>query len=660
MFVDIGYYALFGAVLLTVWSIGAFLIGGMLKQAHWVRSGERALHLVTVITLACTAILVHAIHAEDYSVAYVAQVSDKALPQVYKLTALWAGMDGSMLLWLAVLAVYTSACLWSLRNRHREMVPWIGLTLAVVTLFWVAMLVFQTHPLRRLDFLPADGKGMNPSLQNYWMAIHPPTLYLGYVGLTVPFAFAIGALVSGRLDETWIRLVRRWTLFPWVALGIGMIFGGRWAYEEIGWGGYWAWDPVENASFMPWLTATAFLHSVMVQERRGMFKVWNLILVIASFVLSIFGTFLTRSGIVESVHSFAQSDIGSWFLAFVILTSAVSAGLIYYRLPSLRAVHRIDSLLSREFSFMLNNLALVAICLVTLFLTMYAPISELFVGERWTVGAPAFNQVNGKLALFLLVLTGIGPVIAWRRASLRSLQRSFLAPTIAAALVVVGLYAFGFDQPLALVSWGGAAFVTWCIGAEFHRGARVVSAHRDVNYFSGLRALISRNRRRYGGYIVHLAVAMFFIGVAGMLFKEQREVNLAVGESVTVHGHVVRYEEPLRFRVPGSNVYSVRLSVAKEGQQVAELRPEFKIHDKFPEPEKDVAIHQTMSGDLYAILGQVVDPDDPRVTLQVLWNPLVAWVWGAGWLLLFGTAVCAWPDPAPAKRASAKRRQEAA
>ena len=535
MLVDIGYYLLFGIALLSLWSCGAFVVGGSLRSEAWTRSGERAVHVITALTFVCSVILIGAILAQDYSVAYVAQVSDRSLPGIYKFTAFWAGMDGSMLLWLLMLALYCTAALWSLRGSHRDMVPWIGLALGVVTLFWSSLLAFEANPLQRLDFIPEDGRGMNPALQNYWMAIHPPTLYIGYVGLTVPFAFAIGALVSGRLDETWIRLVRRWMLLPWLALGIGMLFGGRWAYEEIGWGGYWAWDPVENASFMPWLTATAFLHSVMVQERRGMFKVWNLVLVIASFALSIFGTFLTRSGIVESVHSFANSDIGYWFLSFVILTAAISAGLIYYRLPSLEAEHRIDSLLSREFSFMLNNLALVAICLVTLFLTLYPPITEYFVGERWTVGIPAYNDVNGKLALLLLILTGVGPVIAWRRASLRSLQRSFLAPIIFAVVVTGVLLAFGIRNPIALAAWSACAFVTWCILAEFHRGARVVAAHRDVSYLSGLSGLIGRNRRRYGGYIVHLAMVMFFLGVAGIKYAGFVKPGSGLRVDVKVH-----------------------------------------------------------------------------------------------------------------------------
>lgn len=660
MLVDVAFYLLLGAVLLGALAAGAFLLGGVLREDAYTKAGERAIHATTACVAFCSFALIRATFLQDYSVSYVAQVSDRALPGVYKFTAFWAGMNGSMLMWLLFLCAYASAATWSLRGRLRDMAPWIGLAQAVVILFFAMLVAFMANPLERLPFVPDDGQGMNPALQNYWMAIHPPTLYLGYVGLTVPFAFAIGALATGRLGDDWIRAVRRWVLWAWLCLGVGMVFGGHWAYVELGWGGYWAWDPVENASFMPWLAATAFLHSVMVQERRGMFRVWNLALILAAFALSVFGTFITRSGIVESVHSFARSPIGPWFLFFVVAIVAVSVGLLYWRWPLLGSAHRIDSLVSREFGFVLNNLLFVSVCLVTLFLTMYAPISEWLTGERWTVGASAYNEINGTLGLLLLALTGAGPVISWRRASARSLRRSLAAPVVVGALTAAVLVAVGIREPMPLATWSLVAFTTWCILGEFHRGARVVAAHRGVGYAAGLIGLFGRNRRRYGGYVVHLAVVMFFLGVAGMTFREEAEALLSPGDSLHVHGHEVTYVGPAPYRGPGSDVYSVRLAVSREGRHVAELRPEFKIHDKFPEPEKDVAIHQTAAGDLYAILAQPVRPTDPTAKVQVLWNPLVAWIWWSSYVLIAGTLVCAWPDGRRRAAARSEGRARAA
>ena len=653
MLVDVAFYLTFALVLMSFWAACAFLGGGLLKSETWTASGRRGLWSVLALAGVCTAILIRAMFEGDYSVAYVAQVSDRALPAPYKFSAFWASMDGSMLMWLLFLAGYAALAVHSLKGKHDELAPWAGFMLALNCLFWAGLIAFDTNPFERLPFTPADGKGMNPALQNYWMAIHPPTLYLGYTGLAVPFSLAFAALVTGRLDLGWIRAVRRWMLAPWLALGVGMIFGARWAYEEIGWGGYWAWDPVENASLMPWLLATAYLHSVMIQERRGLFRIWNVALVMGAFILSMLGTFITRSGVVESVHSFARSSTSPWFLGFVVLSVALSVGLIFYRWPDLKTTHSIDSLVSREFSFMLNNLGFVAISLAVLVMTLWAPISELFTGDRFVLGPPAFNASIGPLAVILLFLTGIGPVIAWRKASARSLRRSFLAPASAAIVSALALVLAGIREPLAVSCWSGVVFVTWCILEEFHRGARVVGQNRGIGYARGLMQLVARNRRRYGGYLVHLAVAAFFLGVAGMIYDEKAEIVMSPGETASIHGFDITYSGPVSYRGPGSDVYSVALAVAKDGRPVTELRPEFKIHDKFPEPEKDVAIHQTALGDLYAILGQPVDPNDPRAKLQFKWNPLVAWVWLSCYLLIFGTAICAWPDGR--RRASAVR-----
>ncbi len=656
MLVDVGYYLLQALVLLAAWAACAYLLAGVLGSDRWLRSGRRAVLAFFAGTAACSLILLRALTHADFSVAYVAQVTEHALPPVYRFTAFWAGMNGSMLLWLLVLAGYAALALTTRGPSDRAIEPWMGLTLALGLVFFGCLTAFVTNPLERLPFPLEDGRGMNPALQNYWMAIHPPTLYLGYVGLSVPFAFAIGALASGSLGEAWIRSVRPWVLWPWLFLGMGMIFGGHWAYVELGWGGYWAWDPVENASFMPWLAATAYLHSAMVQERRGMFRAWNVLLLLAAYSLSIFGTFLTRSGVVESVHSFARSSIGSWFLGYVALILAAGAGLAYWRWPQLRTAHRIDSLLSREFGVMLNNLALVAICLATLFLTMYAPISEMVTGERHVVGAPGFAFVNGSLGLVLLALTGIGPVISWRKASTRSLRRTLTAPIILAAVVAATLLIAGVRQPMPILAWSLAAFVIWCILSEFHAGARVVAAHRATSYLAGLFGLFGRNRRRYGGYVVHLAVAMFFIGVAGMAFRQEAEALLAPGQSMTVRGETITFVRAEHEDTGRSVVDRAVLAVGSGGT----LAPEFKTHRKFPEPEKDVSVRETLSGDLYAILAEPIDTATGRAKIQVLWNPLVAWVWWSSWLMLAGTLICLWPQRRAAAAAGSVTREAAA
>lgn len=384
-----------------------------------------------------------------------------------------------------------------------------------------------------------------------------------------------------------------------------------------------------------------------------MFKAWNLILVMSAFALSVFGTFITRSGVVESVHSFAQSGVGPWFLGFVVAIVAVSAGLLFHRWPMLRSVHRIDSLASREFSFMLNNLLFMSICGVTLFLTMYPSISEWATGERWTVGASAYNEINGSMGLLLLALTGIGPVIAWRKASPESLRRAFLGPILVGAIVGAVLLASGVRAVMPLLAWALAAFAASCILSEFHAGARVVAAHRGVGYASGLAALIGRNRRRYGGYVVHLAIVMFFVGAAGMAFREEAEGFLAPGEALDMHGHRVVFAESEPYATGRSDIDRVRLVVEKDGRQVGELRPEFKVHHKFPEPEKDVSIHSTLTGDVYAILAEPVDPASGRAKIQVLWNPGVTWVWWSSYVLLLGTVICLWPERPRAPRPAA-------
>src|SRR5207248_698851 len=503
---DLGRAALVTALGLLAYATVAGTFAAWKRRRRLAASAQNALLAAFGAAVAASAVLLIALARHDFSFTYVSQHTSKALPLGYTLTAFWGGQEGSLLLWLLVLCAYAAAAVLTTRRAARDLLAWTVPVLAFVGTFFAFMLVFVSSPFAT-QHAPADGAGLTPSLQNPYMAIHPPMLYLGYVGLTIPFAFAMGALLSRRTDERWIVATRRWTLAAWTFLGVGRLLGAHWAYVEIGWGGYYAWDPVENAALMPWLAATAFLHSVMIQEKRGMLKLWNMILVALAFCLSIFGTFLTRSGVINSIHSFSQSPLGGWFLGFIIFVTAFSVILIYVRLPLLRARTKLESLVSREAAFLYNNLLLVAFCLTILWGVVYPLLTEAVRGETRSVSKPYYNFFLHSFGLPLLLLMGIGPLVAWRRASLRSLGRMFLAPLAAAVVTGVALIALGYGSSTpGLLAYTFAAFVAASIVLEFWRGTRATGS---------VVRLVARNRRRYGGYLVHAAVLLFAIGVAG-------------------------------------------------------------------------------------------------------------------------------------------------
>ncbi|MDQ7029137.1 MAG: cytochrome c-type biogenesis CcmF C-terminal domain-containing protein [Ardenticatenia bacterium] len=508
------------------------------------------------------------------------------------------------------------------------------------------MLNFSAPPFERLDFVPADGQGLNPLLQNPAMIMHPPNLYAGFVGFTVPYAFAMAALLSGRTGATWVRLSRRWTLIAWMFLGLGMLLGGWWAYNELGWGGYWAWDPVENASLMPWLIGTAFLHSVMVQEQRGMFKVWNMLLIILAFVLSIFGTFLTRSGILDSIHAFAVSSIGVYFLVFISITLLGSFMLLYDRLPLLKSEHELDAPLSREAAFLLNNILFLGIWFTVFWGTMYPIISELVTGRRIFVGPPFFNMVAGPLLLVMLVLMGIGPLLPWRRTSWTHAKRHMVPPLIFAFVLMGVLWLVGVRRGVVVVAYGVVTFATAGHLLEFWRGWRAQRERSGAHPVAAFFELIAKNRRRYGGYIVHLGVLLLTIGVIGSKFYEQVvDITLAPGERTHVGGYTVQFLAAEGSRDLVKERVAAPLHIWKGERFLGTLTPSLDYYFKVPggQRETEVAVRSSLFEDFYVVLTGV--NRDGSATFKIFVNPLVAWVWIGGLLLLFGTWVAMWPDP---------------
>jgi cytochrome c-type biogenesis protein CcmF len=522
--------------------------------------------------------------------------------------------------------------------------PYVNAMLSVVALFFLATLCFASNPFLKLPQAAAEGVGLNPLLQNAMMAIHPPTLYVGYVGFSVPFAFAMAALATGHLGDTWIRTTRRWTLFTWFVLGTGILLGGWWAYLELGWGGYWGWDPVENASLMPWLTGTAFLHSVMIQERRRMLKVWNVILVSASFSLSILGTFITRSGVISSVHSFAQSEVGQFFLFFLLALIFGSISLIVYRLPELKAENRVESVLSKESSFLFNNVIFIGMTFAVLWGTLFPILSEWVRGTKITVTQDWFNHFMVPLGLALLVLTGIGPLLAWRKTSLSLLGRNFRVPIIATVLASAALLAVGVRGFLAVISFSFCAFVLACIAVEFVRGVRARRRiHSEAPGQAAFR-LVATNKRRWGGYLVHVGIVVIFIGITGSAaFQLEGTFTVAPGETFHLGDYEMTFHEVTFTRTPRAEIYEARIDVSRHGRLATTLHPAREIFPSFRnQPASEVDIHHTLAEDLYLVL--LTAAPDGGASFQAYLNPLVSWIWLGGVVVLLGGFVTMLPD----------------
>src|SRR6266576_3601478 len=656
---DLGRASLALAFGLALYSAVGGGLGAYTRRRRLVASARNALFAAFGASAVAAIVLLNAFRTRDFSFAYVAEHSSNALPFPYVYTAFWGGQAGSLLLWLTVLTAIGSAAVALNGRLTRDVLPWTVPIIGGVASFFALLLVFVASPFNT-QTAPADGVGLNPSLQNPYMMIHPPLLYLGYVGLTIPFAFAAAALLSGRFDERWIVATRRWTILAWTALGIGILLGAKWAYEEVGWGGYYAWDPVENAALMPWLAATAYLHSVMVQEKKNMLRVWNATLVTGAFCLSIFGTFLTRSGVISSIHSFTQSSIGAWFLGFIALAATFSTVLIIWRLPLLRARTKLESLASREAAFLYNNLLLVAFTLTVLWGVAFPLLSDAVRGEAVTVGPPYYDFFLKVFGLPLLLLMGIGPLVAWRRTSLRSLGASLVWPALAALAVGVILIALGAgSSPAGLLAFTFSVFALDAIVLEFTRGTRARKALGAPSWWSAFSGLVARNRRRYGGYVVHAAVVLLAIGVAGSsAYGATKIQRFRPGDTMKIRGYTLTYLDSVERRVANHLELRARVAVTENGKPVGTTPPGKTSSSAEQQPPTGAAINHAgrRPQDLF-VIGDEFKFGKNAVTavyLKVLVKPLVNLIWLAGFVFLLGSVITLWPDAREQRRLAAR------
>ena len=613
-------------------------------------SGQRAALAVSLLSIFATIILTQLLMTSNFDVDYVAHYTSQETPLIYKFTALWAGQSGSLLFWLFILSLYAIIAILQNQRSQLNLMPWVMIVLVTVQLFFLILVNFITNPFAptETDFVIANGLGLNPLLQNATMAIHPPMLYLGFVGFTVPFAFSIAAMAQRDMNALWMRTVRQWLLFVWLMLSIGVMLGGWWAYQELGWGGYWAWDPVENASFMPWLAGTALLHSVMIQEKKDMLKVWNMVLIIITFTLCIFGTFLTRSGIMSSVHSFTASSLGPIFLGFVFFILVVSFGLMSQRMQLLRSKKRIESFSSRESGFLFNNVVFIVMCFAVLWGTLFPVISEAVRGTKITVGAPFFNQINIPIGLVLLCLTGIGPLLVWRKTSKQSFIRNFTTPVIAGLVMALVLYITNI-RGYVLISFSLSVFVLTTISLEFARGIRSrITVHKE-NPLTAFWRLLRKNRSRYGGYIVHVGIVFMFIGFTGHAFDIEKEFGLKKDETNHLGGYTFVLQNIREEERPNHYAWIADLHVSDaSGKEIVMLHPEKRIYfHRNPDPERrqphsELDIYSTMKQDIYSIFNSV-DLENGVAYLKIMINPLVNWVWFGGFIFVLGTLVALWP-----------------
>ena len=657
----LGSFALLLALALSTYCFVAGLIALAFPNQYSDRLGETArragIAVFGAVTLASIA-LVNAAFNDDFSIAYILHHSNRELPVPYKFAVLWSGQEGSLLFWSLLLATYALI----LRLRHKtdtRLFAYASVVIAAVQIFFLLLLNFAAHPFAIVTgTIPPDGNGLNPLLQYPEMVIHPPMLYLGYVGFTIPFAFALGALAMKYPGEKWIHITRRWTMVTWGFLTIGIFLGAHWAYSVLGWGGYWGWDPVENASLLPWLTGTAFLHSVMMQEKRGMLKVWNMWLIFATFWLAILGTYLTRSGVISSVHAFAQSGIGAWFKWFLALSFAVFAGFFAMNRSHLRSEHKLEALVSRESSFLFNNILFMVACFTVLWGTWFPLLSELVQGTKVTVGPPFFNRVIIPVALLLLLLTAIGPLLAWRKTSVESLRRNFLWPALGAVAIGVVMMLFGvrpwedstyFYATMAAVL---SALVIFTVVSEFIRGGRVISRHTSQGMLWSMMHLGHRNTRRYGGYVVHFGIALVAIGIVGSAFNQQNEQELAFGDKMTIGPYTLVCQSYTQEDNPNYASEWAIINVFRNGKQVTTMYPERRVYKASQQPQTMPRIYPTFKQDFFLLkdlylIYAGLNPDNGHPIIKAHLNPLVPWIWTGLIVMILGTALALIPNAAP-------------
>jgi cytochrome c-type biogenesis protein CcmF len=641
--VELGSFSQYAALGFTLGAILLLTAGIFRNDFRLILSGSRAFALTALFTTLAAFSLTWLFATDAFQVKYVSSYSDRALPFFYKLTAFWAGQDGSLLFWVWVLSLFAAAVVFNTRKElDRRPTPYIYLVMAACMAFFLFLLTRVTNPFELLAFTPRDGKGLNPLLQNPGMIFHPPTLFLGYVGFTVPFAYALGAMLGGNPDESWLKKTRVWNVLSWVFLTIGIILGGQWAYVELGWGGYWAWDPVENASFIPWLVATAFIHTSIIQERRNIMKVWNMILIVLTFVLCVFGTYLVRSGILQSVHDFGATGLGGYFLVFMVATTLLGTGLIAASYRSLRSDHSLESYLSRESTFLFNNVILLALAFATLFGTMFPLLSEAVTGNKVTVSQPFFNRVNTPLFLFLLLITGLCPLIGWRKASVSNLRKNFLLPAAVTIAGAAWLFATGIRQAYPLLAVSLAIFVACTIFQEFWTGTRARMTLTGEGALVAFPKLMWKMRSRYGGFIAHLGVVLMVIGITGSYaYKQENQATLRRGQTIGVGDYTLRYDRAGTYTDRNREVTAAEFSVFRDGQYLDKMRTEKRFYTNAEQPTTEVSLRSTLLEDLYVTMPAVGKKWE--VTLRVAVNPLVSWVWIGGFVMVFGGVIAIIP-----------------
>ncbi len=659
----IGTVSIFLALVVAVYTTLAAVIGARRRIPELTASARNGILAYTALMTIAIGVIVVALYTHDFSIALVANSTSRELQTIYTVTALWSNQAGSLLFWSWILSLYSAIVVLRKWERDRDLMPYVIATLMAIQTFFAFMLSFITSPFAHwwsvngqtvmalfppagaVAFIPADGQGLNPLLQHPAMALHPPMLYLGYVGFTIPFAFAMAALFTGRLGPAWLRTTRRWTIAPWLFLSIGLMLGGRWAYDVLGWGGYWGWDPVENAAFMPWLAGTAFLHSVMVQERKGMLKVWNIGLIIITFSLVLFGTFLTRSGVITSVHSFTESDIGVWFLSFIAGVTLAATLLLFTRLKQLRSERDIDSLLSRETLFLLNNLLFVGAAFAVLWGTIYPLFSEVVLGTKLTVGPPYFNQVAAPIFGTILLVMAIIPLVGWGGATGAKLVRKLVLPAAISVVLGAVVFALGVRDLVPLTAYFLALLVIVSTVSELIQGTLARAKNTHEFFTTALRGLIERNRRRYGGYLIHIGVAMMAIGIVGsQVYATDSTRALKAGESMNVRGYTLTYENlSPNFPSGEGEITSATVGVFQNGKRIATLSPSRGFYPSSGETATTPAILSTPQEDLYVIIAGWED-NFATVTFRAYVNPLVFWLWFGGFFMIVSTLIAAWPD----------------
>ena len=647
---NIGYLALILGFCVAAYSIFAGIVGRLRNNSFLELSAQRGVMTVWALTTVASGVLLAAILTDDFRLNYVAQYSSLAQPLVYRFAAWWGGQEGSLLFWTWIAATYAFVAVYTARKRHADMISYVVAITMTIVGFFLGIVAFAANPFRVLMSGPQiatipDGNGLNPLLQHPLMAIHPPMLYLGYVGFMVPFAFAIASVITKQPGDGWIRTTRIWSMITWMFQGIGILLGMRWAYAVLGWGGYWMWDPVENASLLPWIAGTDFLHSVMMQEKKGMMKIWNIVLVSATFFLCIFGTMLTRSGLVSSVHAFAQSNIGDYFVWFLTLGIAGTIYLILSRLDYLKSESQLDAVLSRESSFLFNNVILLASCFAILWGTLFPVLSEAVSGAKISVGPAFFNKVNIPIGLLLLALTGLGPLFSWRKTSAASLRKNFLGPSVFGLVVGAALFALGVHNLYALMTFVLSAFVTGTVAMEFYRGAKVIAKKQSMAFASAIIELTHRNTRRYGGYLVHMGIVFLFIGFAGLAFVQEGQLEMRVGETMRIGQYELAFKDLIEEEGPNYAASVAVFDLVKDGKVLQEMRPEQRLFLAGRETQANgiPAIRTRLNEDVYVVLaGFERDTKNPIIKAYV--NPLVMWVWIGGLVTIFGTLIALWPS----------------